>query len=294
MKLYSIKSKCGFTMIEMIIVIVLLAIIATISSKFFTNVVIGYNDAEIRMSLSQMGRIAVAKITREVRNALPQSIRISNNCIEFIPILTTTSYQNQSITYTSPPVSSDPLPVSGESVVAATVDVFNLTFNPVGGSNYYLSVYPTGPGSGAGDPYTGNNPGVLFAYQSKNFVNNPTRTITRLRMNGSYLFLRHSPTQRLFIVTQPVSFCITADALNRHVDYGFSATQVTPPAGTITRIAEDIQLNDGGVVTPFIYTTGSQQRNALVAIDLRIMQLDHLGNDNWIRMNHEVQVRNVP
>jgi len=113
-------------------------------------------------------------------------------------------------------------------------------------------------------------------------------------MSSANLFLRHSPTQRLFIVTKAVSFCISAGLLNRHVDYGFNAIQNAPPAGTITRIVEDVQLTDGGVVTPFTYTVGSQQRNALVTVDLRLKQVDQLGNDNWIRMNHEVQVRNVP
>jgi len=291
----NLPQSAGFTLLEMVIVIILLAIIASVSSKFFTNVMSGYADTEIRVSLSQVGRIAVEKVTRELRNALPESVRISSNCIEFIPILATATYQNQSITYTTPAVASSPLPVSGETAANSQVDVFNLTFNPVGGTNHYLVVYPTGPGSGSGDPYSGSSPGVLFAYSSKSFINSPTNSITRLVMSSSNLFLRQSPTQRLFIVTQPISFCITAGGLlNRHVNYGINATQVAPPVGTITRIVDDMQLTDGGAVTPFTYTTGSQQRNALVTIDLRIKQVDHLGNDNWIRMNHEVQVRNVP
>jgi len=283
----------GFTLIEMVIVIILVAIIAMVSSKFFTNVVTGYTDTEIRISLSQMGRIAVEKVTRELRNALPNSIRTTSTCIEFIPILTTTTYQHKNISYTlSPPVTSKVLAVDGESSASNQVDALNLTFNPVGGTNYYLSVYPTG--SGNGDPYQGTTPGVLSNYSSKTFVNSPSNTITRLTMSASYLYTRHSPTQRLFIVTQPISFCVTSGLLNRHVDYGFNAIQSSTPGGTTSRIAEDLQLSDGGVVTPFNYTTGSQQRNALVIIDFRIMQTDHLGNNNWIRVSHEAQVRNVP
>ncbi|MFV2060809.1 MAG: prepilin-type N-terminal cleavage/methylation domain-containing protein [Gammaproteobacteria bacterium] len=285
----------GFTLVELIIVIVLLGIIATVSSKFFTNTIIGYNDADLRIELSHIGRIATEKVNRELRNAMPQSIRVSNNCLEFIPIISSAHYQDQALTYTSPTVASMQLPVSGQSLAGNQVDVFNLNFTPQAGSNYYIVVYPIGPGAGNGDPYAATNPGPLVNYLSKSFVNPPANTITRLTLNSAYLFLRHSPQRRLFIVSQPVSYCITANWLQRHGNYGFNALQGTPPAGTVQRVAQDLQLIDAGnPVIPFVFTPGSLVRNAVVKLDFRIRQIDHLGNENWIRMNHEVQMRNVP
>ncbi len=285
----------GFTLIELIIVIVLLGIIATVSSKFFSNTIIGYNDADLRIELSHIGRIAIEKVNRELRNAMPQSIRVNNNCLEFIPIVSSAHYQDQTLTYASPAVASKPLPVSGQSPASNQVDVFNLNFTAQAGVNYYLVVYPIGPGSGNGDPYGASNPGPLFNYVSQSFVNPPTNTISRLTMNGSYLFPRQSPQRRLYIVSQPVSYCITANLLERHSGYGFNALQASPPVGTIQRIAQDIQLLDGVTpVTPFVFTPGTLVRNAVVKLDFRIRQLDQLGNENWIRMNHEVQIRNVP
>jgi MSHA biogenesis protein MshO len=285
----------GFTLIELIIVIVLLAIIATVSTKFFTNVIIGYNDTDLRIELSHIGRIATEKINRELRNAMPQSIRVSNNCLEFIPIIASAHYQDQSLTYSSPAIASMPLPVSGQVNAANQVDVFGLNFTAQAGNNYYLVVYPIGPGSGSGDPYAGTNPGPLVGYLSQSFVNPPSNTITRITMNSSYLFLRHSPQRRLFIVSPAISYCVSGNLLQRHSNYGFSITQTTPPAGTIQRIVQDIQLTDtGNPITPFVYTAGSLVRNAVVKLDFRFRKIDHLGNDNWIRMNHEVQVRNVP
>ncbi|MFV1982855.1 MAG: type II secretion system protein J [Thiohalomonadales bacterium] len=290
-----INHNNGFTLIELVIVIVLLGVIATISSKFFTNTIIGYNDADLRIELSHMGRIAIEKVTRELRNAMPRTIRVNNSCIEFIPVISSAHYQDQAVIYSSPAVASMPLSVSGQAVAVNQVDVFNLNFTPQVGTNYFLAVYPVGPGSGNGDPYASNSPGSLVAYQSKSFVNPPTNTITRLTMNAAFLFFRHSPQRRLFIVAPAVSYCVTGTRLERHSNYGFSITQSTPPAGTIQRIAENIQLSDAGnSVIPFVFIPGTLVRNAVVKLDFRIRQIDHLGNDNWIRLNHEVQIRNVP
>ncbi len=285
----------AFTLIEMVVVIVLLAIIAMVSSQFFSNTIIGYTDAELRISLAHSGRIATEKITRELRNAMPQSIRVSSNCVEFIPVLTSAHYQDQNITYASPAVTSKPLPVSGETSSANQIDVFNLNFTPQSGTNYYLVVYPLGAGVANGDPYVATSPGSLFGFSSQLFINPPTNSITRLTMDGAYLFLRHSPMRRLFIVTSPISYCVVSNRLQRYSEYGFNNSQATPPSGTIQRVVDDLQLNDAGTsITPFVFTTGTLVRNAVVKLDFRLRQIDQLGNENWIRVNHEVQIRNVP
>ena len=54
-------------------------------------------------------------------------------------------------------------------------------------------------------------------------------------------------------------------------------------------MAQDIQTVDGATsVTPFTYTPGTLRRNAIVSMDFRF-----LINDEWIRLTHEVQLRNV-
>ncbi len=285
----------GFTLIELTIVIVLVAIIAGVSSQFFSNVIIGYNDADLRVTLSHSARIATEKLSRELRNAMPQSIRISNNCVEFIPIVSSAHYQDQNLSYTSPVVASKPLPVSGQNLADNQVDVFNLNFTAQAGTNYYLTVYPIGSGSVNADPYITTNPGVLFNFASQSVVNAPTNTITRLTMDGAYLFSRHSPMRRLFIVSAPISYCVVANRLQRYSAYGFNNIQVTPPLGTVQRVVDDLQLTDSGnPVIPFVYTVATLVRNAVVKLDFRIRKIDQLGNDNWARLSHEVQIRNVP
>ncbi|VAW92071.1 hypothetical protein MNBD_GAMMA22-2332 [hydrothermal vent metagenome] len=288
------KSK-AFTLVELTIVIILVAIIAAVSSQFFTNVVLGYNDADLRVALSHSGRIATEKVSRELRNAMPQSIRVSNNCIEFIPISSSAHYQDQNLTYTSPAVASKPLPVSGQNSADNQLDVFNLNFTAQAGMNYYVVVYPLGPGSLNADPYITTNPGSLFNYVSQSFINAPSNSITRITMDAAYLFTRHSPMRRLFIVTAPISYCIVANRLQRHTSYGFNSTQASPPLGTIQRVVDDLQLNDSGnPIIPFVFTAGTLVRNAVVKLDFRIRKIDQLGNDNWVRLSHEVQIRNVP
>ncbi|WP_028989661.1 prepilin-type N-terminal cleavage/methylation domain-containing protein [Thermithiobacillus tepidarius DSM 3134] len=280
----------GFTLIEAIIAIVILGILAAGTSAFIVHGVEGYTDTARRDQLASMGRLAVERISRELRNALPNSVRVSGNCIEFMPLATGARYQANAGSYATGE-SMLPLPVSGFTAAASSFDAFDLSFTPGSGA-YYVIVYPVGPGVagvGNGDPYAGANPGARAALAGTTGAGRPAN-VTRVELSGTFQFARQSPAQRFFIAQDPVSFCVLGNGeLRRYSGYGIQATQPSPPAGG-DLLAESVQLSDGGnPVTPFRYTPGSLNRNGLAALDLRFMQ-----GGEWIRLRHEVQIRNTP
>ena len=82
------RPSAGFTLIEMIMVIVITGVIAGMVAVFITTPVQGYVDSVRRAELTDAADVALRRITRDVRLALPNSLRVMNsgsvNYIEFI------------------------------------------------------------------------------------------------------------------------------------------------------------------------------------------------------------------
>ena len=255
------RRQQGFNLIELVVIIVVIGALMAGTAVYITNSVTAYNAVARRDQLTSLGRVTVERIARDLRTALPNSIRVSNNCLEFLPILSGSTYLT--------------LPVDSAASSFTAAD-FVL---PAYSGAAYVVVYPYSQ-----TPlYAQNNPGPIAAFGSK--AGAPTSTIT---LGSSFRFARHAPHRRFFIVNGPTSYCVVGNNLNRYRGYSLSASQATPPAASAELLAENLQLNDGGAVTPFRYTPGSLQRNAIVALDLRF-----LIDGEWIRLSHEVQVRNV-
>ena len=69
----------GFTLIELIVVIVITAIVAGMVTVFIRAPVQSYLDVAARAELADAADLATRRITRDVRLALPNSVRVTNN-----------------------------------------------------------------------------------------------------------------------------------------------------------------------------------------------------------------------
>src|SRR2546421_10633292 len=75
---HSARSRArGVTLIEMVIVISITAIIAGAVSVFISRPVEGYADAARRAEMSDIADTALRRMTRDLRTALANSIRIT-------------------------------------------------------------------------------------------------------------------------------------------------------------------------------------------------------------------------
>lgn len=85
----------GFTLIEMVMVIIILGVIGAMVAVFMKKPVDAYFDAGRRATLTDVADTAVRRIGRDVRRALPNSLRLpgADQCIEFIPTKTGGRYR---------------------------------------------------------------------------------------------------------------------------------------------------------------------------------------------------------
>ncbi|MFA6120271.1 MAG: prepilin-type N-terminal cleavage/methylation domain-containing protein [Sideroxydans sp.] len=90
------KMQTGFTLVEMIIVIVITGIIGGIVAIFIQAPVQGYVDSARRAELTDIADTAVRRMARDVRTAVPNSVRIAACtplCVEFLPTRTGGRYR---------------------------------------------------------------------------------------------------------------------------------------------------------------------------------------------------------
>ncbi|MEC4722995.1 type II secretion system protein [Noviherbaspirillum sp. CPCC 100848] len=84
----------GFTLFEMVIVIALTGIIASSLVVFFTPAVKAYFDARRRAELSDSADTTLRRMARDIRMAVPNSIRSPNTqCFELLPTMTGGRYR---------------------------------------------------------------------------------------------------------------------------------------------------------------------------------------------------------
>ncbi|MBL4796882.1 MAG: type II secretion system protein [Oleispira sp.] len=268
----------GFTLVELVMVIVVLGILSTGSLKFISNAAQGLVDTAERQALASSATIAVEKVLREVRRALPNSVRQfsdgGNECLELVPIL-------HSSEYVSVPIASDETSFDSIRFVGA-----------LGGETGYVAVYPSSEGS-----VYGTSPATTRAISTDTATAGAVDALTNFQTilfdgGANYRFPTNSPRKRFFLVSQPISFCDdTNGRLWRYQNYDFQVTGGTgiPTTGSNRiLIADSLQANS----LEFNILPAQLQRNAVVRMSLIIERGG--ASTEQVDISQEVQLRNVP
>lgn len=276
------RSTGGFTLVELILVIVLVGILAGTVAVFVIPPFRAAVDLENRANLVDAADSALATIDREARNALPNSIRVhtssGNAHLEFITTRTGGRYRR----LPAPGGGSDPF------VPARSAD----TFDVPGGLFDAGSVRTRAPGTlcadGAGDcvsVYNTGQPG-FDAYSGQNIAAITSASANSLgydRGAAGPAFATHSPTQRFFVVDDVVSYIcdIGSGRLLRFPGYGLQSGTPSPGGGEL--LAENV------AGCSFRYNPGTSTRRGLLTLRL---DLEREGED--VFLIEQVQVMNAP
>lgn len=251
-----VGNHSGFTLVEMVAVIVILAILATIGTGFVVRTTEGYQRTQTRALLVNTTRQALERMTRQLRVALPNSIRILNGgtCIEFMPIVAGGNYFNLVADGTNGVTATTSIPAT-----QVTVD-FGTARHLVIGANRHQDIYAATAGSR--EAYTG-------------YVGNA------LQIAAAHTWQRNSMSKRYYLLDNPLAFCVVGSELRF---YGNLTVIDTPPAGTFDVLAKGITT-----ATPFSLANGSENRNARINIALGISS-----GGETITYTQGVFIRNVP
>ncbi|HIV73438.1 MAG TPA: type II secretion system GspH family protein [Candidatus Aquabacterium excrementipullorum] len=87
-------TRGGFTLVELILVIVIMAVIAASLAVVMRPALDAYVDSRVRAEISDQADSAIRRMLRDVRQAVPNSIRIPNTqCFELVPTSTGGRYR---------------------------------------------------------------------------------------------------------------------------------------------------------------------------------------------------------
>jgi MSHA biogenesis protein MshO len=147
------RPAAGFTLIEAIVAMVLTGILAGIVMTFMVKPVQSYFDSVSRAELTDAADVALRRITRDVRRALPNSLRqTSATSFEFILTKAGGRYRDQGDGSTGGDF------LSYTSVADTTFDVLGpVPANPAIAVGDFIVILNYGPGNPPVDAYTGGN-----------------------------------------------------------------------------------------------------------------------------------------
>ncbi|MCW8330428.1 prepilin-type N-terminal cleavage/methylation domain-containing protein [Photobacterium sp. SDRW27] len=89
------RTHRGFTLLELIIALVILAIISLGIGSYLRLGASGYVSTVDRERLQSEARFVIERLSREVRHAAPNSVRINDGCLSFYPVYLSAFYFDQ-------------------------------------------------------------------------------------------------------------------------------------------------------------------------------------------------------
>lgn len=262
------RRSYGFTLVEMIVVLVVVGIMAALGGMFIVQPIQGFLDLSRRAKLVDGAETALRRMQRDVRQALPNSVRIDSNANgPFLELLHTVDGGR----YRAYGPGINPLDFTGEDSDFEVLG--NLDNVPIVGQS--VVVYNLSASGTNGNAYFGDNRTGVGSDSS----------VSKVNLNPDKKFPRSSPFQRFFIVDDPVSYVcnLANNTLTRFSGYGISINQSATPGGTSALMANNVSACN------FSYQPGTSQRAGLVTLRLQITE-----DGESVTLLHQIHVENAP
>ena len=279
----------GFTLIELVAVIIILGVLATATTQYIVFGTQVYAESTERQRVLSQSRFLVERLVRELRLAVPNSIRTSPDrfCIEFAPIKASGAYRTDS--------AADLVPIA-PNPAATTIDVISWDVQN-SAVNDRIYIYPTDPAEVYSHTNNLNDKWSRLINVAEKTTNSAPEWTLTLKDEvsdvsaSSDLFPEESAVSRFYITDSSINYCLINGEMYRFVKTDFSPTQSTAVPNNVTGVlmAEGLANNNTGN-PPFAYFSASQRRNSVVSLYLEFQA--NVGENMFF--NHEVHIPNVP
>ncbi|WP_348729918.1 prepilin-type N-terminal cleavage/methylation domain-containing protein [Rheinheimera texasensis] len=272
----------GFTLVELITVLVLLGISVVGLSTLLGNMSGIYLQSAQREQLLGQSRFVLERLNRELRDAVPNSLRVSNSnswsCLEFVPFSAVVRYRT----------------IALQPDTQTTMDVVSLepNFALAVSAGQWLLVYPTSPADiYAASAQPAQKVQLRNTPQPDDGDNNSATR--RLQFSQAFGFGTASPASRAYLLNSPVSFCALGNEIRRYEGYGLQSSQPLPGSGLSNGALMARQISNDLATRPvFELAPDALTRNSLVQIQLELTSEQDSGT--VLSYSHLVQVSNVP
>lgn len=280
----------GFTLVELVITIVLSTIVVSFMAMFISGPVASYTDQSRRAELVDLAENSLRRVARDIRRALPNSVRLSLSgstvALELLSTVDGARYRDR-------PPPGNP---SKRLQFTAPDDAFNSIGNfrnitrPFSSDEHFLSIYNVGvPGANA--------------YNLTDVITPPGTQIDidadaipgedNVRISPPFKFSYASPGKRMFLVDGPVTYLCdnVARTLTRYSGYAIASDQTDRNSDSeLLAAGADATLIANKVNNcSMAYAPGTSQRAGLVSVALAVTD-----SGETVSLLHQVHVDNVP
>jgi MSHA biogenesis protein MshO len=277
----------GYTLVELVVTIAVAAVVVSLMSMFVVGPVRAYEAQSRRAALVDAADGALRAMARDLRGALPNSIRVTNDggrvAVEFLVTVDAARYRDGAL--------GDPaedLDLARPDDAFATATPFTRVALPFDSTSHYLAVYNVGvPGA---DAYEQANV-ITPAGTRIRIAAGTAAGSNRVTLTPAARFAWGSPGKRVYLVSGPVTWLCdpAARTLVRWSGYGIRTTAATTTAefaaagATAGRVTDDL---DGCEAE---YSPGTPQRAGLVTLSLRLQR-----DGERVELLHQVHLPNAP
>ncbi|MGH1440451.1 MAG: PulJ/GspJ family protein [Cellvibrionaceae bacterium] len=181
----------GFTLLEMITVIVILSLTTIASTRIIISIVEGQALVKKHSQVLIESQLTMDRLAKQLQTALPFSLRESNanRCLSFMPVVASSFYLSEL------PDSINLFPTTGASVPVPVAP-----YAVSGGNAAFFSV---GAQSSA----------ELYGSGATSLESITSLSASAITLNQDHRWQQNSPEQRFFIIDRPQAFCVVNNEL---------------------------------------------------------------------------------
>ena len=285
------KRLRGFTLVELVMVIALAGLVALMITTVLSRPLEAFSGQSRRAELVDIAAGALQRMSRDVRLAIPNSLRVSadGQAVELLLIHSAARYRPNRVGEQGLRFSTAAAGTCGSTTQGGRCDSFQVmdpAFNPAGAR--WLVLYNTGAaGSSVWQP---SNPGSITPTGTTfSTVAGAPAGESHIALGnlpaGGFRFAFASPQHRLYLAETVVGYRCQGGQLLR---YSYNSLESTlpgsPPSGSNPQpVARNV------LSCNFTYQPGSTQRAGLLTLGLGISEADET-----LQLLQQVHVDNAP
>jgi MSHA biogenesis protein MshO len=284
-----ITRQSGFTLIELVVTLVISAIVVSFVSLFISGSVKGFTDQTRRARLVDSADSALQRIARDVRRALPNSIRTTTAggvaALEMLSTVDGARYRAQ-----PPGTAAQVLDFGAADGSFNVLGPFTQVTKPFSSTGHYLAIYNVGvPGANAYELANVITPaGTQIGIAADGATGED-----RVTLSPAFKFAYGSPTQRVFLLDGPVTYLCdgVAGTLLRYQGYSIASSQASVDSHSeLLAAGASASLMATQIVgCTFTYTPGTAERGGLLALNITVSS-----QGESVSLLSQVHVDNVP
>jgi len=263
------STERGFTLVELIMVIALAGIVAVMITTIMTRPLQGFADQSRRAELTDLAAMALNRMARDIRLAVPNLLVVSSNEVRLVPIAAAGRYRANQPDPAGP--RHDP-PACTQALGACAIDILSPIEPTISTTPHWLIIYNTAGLAGISEATDGE----VSAISPKAFTWKDNTLSAGL---SNFRFQYASPQKRFYLANEVITYSCIDDELLRKSSQKLDGSD-----------AEQAVVVDSVHSCSFTYEPGTNTRNGLVTLRLTLRD----GAGETISLLQQVHVDNAP